>query len=159
MTEEYRLSAIVRLEKHRAINENTGCWEWTGFKHSQGYGWVSTEKPGKPTRVHRFAYRVYLLNGGELDRKVCICHKCDNPVCFNPEHLFLGSQADNVHDRANKGRKGMIGKTCIPKKLTEGDIRAIRVSSESSTAIAPIYGINPRTVRYIRARKCWKHVL
>lgn len=89
-------TSIVRTE--------TGCWEWTKAKAAAGYGVMSFYK--RMVGVHRVAYRLF---HGEIPNGMVICHKCDNPPCFNPEHLFLGTQKDNVHDMLRKGRLGKVG--------------------------------------------------
>lgn len=98
----------VILER-RVINSN-GCWEWTGAKSSFGHGLVrykeSNDIPGrgKLVRVHRLA--AMLWKGLSLDDPLHVCHDCpggDNPVCFNPKHLFIGTQRDNIQDAIKKG--------------------------------------------------------
>jgi hypothetical protein len=76
----------------------SGCWEWTKGKVSYGYG-VAWYK-GQGCRAHRLSYQLYF---GEIPDGLCICHKCDNPTCINPEHLFLGTNKDNIRDRDAKG--------------------------------------------------------
>lgn len=76
-----------------------GCWEWTGSLTPPGYGQVYFN--GKNYRAHRLAYFAF---NGEFDKSLFVCHKCDNPKCVNPKHLFLGTCKDNTHDSINKGR-------------------------------------------------------
>ena len=80
-----------------------GCWEWLGAKDRAGYG---TRRIGKRNKsknwfAHRLSYKHY---NGDFDESLCVCHSCDNPICINPEHLFLGTHADNMRDMTNKGR-------------------------------------------------------
>lgn len=76
-----------------------GCWEWTGLKHPTGYGRVQWDGSGG------YAHRaVWVIKYGAIPDGMHICHRCDNPGCVNPDHLFLGTVADNMHDRDNKGR-------------------------------------------------------
>lgn len=72
-----------------------GCWEWTGKRGARGYGYY------RKVRVHRLSY---WLEYGELPASLVVRHKCDNPICVRPDHLELGTQADNVHDMLRKGR-------------------------------------------------------
>lgn len=83
-----------------AFEPNTGCWLWTrSTLQSGGYGVISLNK--KPHRVHVLSYRLFV---GEIGPGMFVCHKCDTPPCFNPDHLFLGTQADNMRDASKKKR-------------------------------------------------------
>lgn len=92
-----RFAAVVATRTRRT---ETGCLEWTGGTHKQGYGILGAR--GKNSLTHRLAWEV--SNGRQLLSGECVCHRCDNPPCVNPEHLFLGSHADNMRDMFAKGR-------------------------------------------------------
>lgn len=77
------------------------CIEWRGWVNSNGYG--STTFRGKTIGVHQ---RAWIEAYGEIPPGMCVCHRCDNPLCVNPEHLFLGTVLDNNRDRDRKGRNG-----------------------------------------------------
>ena len=105
------------LFDHRSIDRNTGCWNWTGSKQSKGYGYARFNR--KMYLVHRLAAFFFLdfdLNSGNI-----VMHKCDNPPCFNPQHLFVGTNADNTKDAMKKGRlrKGLCR---LGHKITGGNV-------------------------------------
>jgi len=90
---------IERFKKKYTIADN-GCWEWTGWKNHDGYGFFRYLNK-KEIQAHRFSAKH--LAGQDITNKV-VCHKCDNPGCVNPEHLFVGTQSDNVRDMHIKKR-------------------------------------------------------
>jgi len=79
---------------------DTGCWNWSGVCTKDGYGWF-TPLTRLKIYAHRFSYLMFI---GEIGSGMCVLHKCDNPRCVNPEHLFLGTQSDNMTDKKIKGR-------------------------------------------------------
>lgn len=94
---------MANSPEKRLINKtvrNGTCWEWTGARNSQGYGLIRFKE--KIVFTHRLAH---LLFKGQNPGKLFVCHKCDNPPCINPAHLFLGTASDNAHDRRIKDRK------------------------------------------------------
>lgn len=92
-----------------AENGKNGCIVFTGLKSPKGYGKIRFQ--GKHYRAHRLSY---ILENGEINSNVLVCHKCDNPPCVNPDHLFIGTAKDNAIDRKNKGR-GNNQYTIIPR--------------------------------------------
>lgn len=96
--------------KHVCISESNECWIWQGTFLVKGYGVCTVE--GKQVRAHR---RSYELSFGEIPEGLIICHKCDNPKCVNPNHLFAGTHVDNAHDRDAKGR-GKFPRTKVTTK-------------------------------------------
>ena len=82
------------------VKKTSSCWLWTGYKEKDGYGRFRVGR-GKRMRAHRFSW-LYLR--GDIPENKIICHKCDNPICVNPDHLFVGTHKENTTDMFNKGR-------------------------------------------------------
>lgn len=132
------------------VNSLNGCWLWTASV-SNHYGRFSI---GKQTAyAHRFSYE---LANGAIPAGFYVCHTCDNPLCVNPAHLFLGTHQDNMDDRNNKGRmaRGITNRA----KLTESNVLDIRASAESVSDLAYNYGVSPQHIRLILSRKSWSHI-
>lgn len=131
------------------------CWPWTGTIDRNGYGVISDEKR-RQIRAHRIAYERVK---GRIPDGLCVLHHCDNRPCCNPDHLFVGTDADNNHDRHRKGRYP-TGAAHPLAKLTDQDVREIRSSYPQMTqkSIAERYGLDQTTISEIVLRKKWKHV-
>lgn len=143
-----------RIEANVRKDEATGCWLWQGALSADGYG--SLRIGGAKERVHRAAYRHFK---GDIAPDLCVCHRCDNPACVNPDHLFLGTPKDNALDRAAKGRGGNLRGGCNGRaKLTEEQVRAIRTSAETGAAIARRLGVSKVLVCRIRRGEAWTHL-
>lgn len=161
-------SVITRLLAKRVITD-AGCWEWTGSRAPAGYGAMSFH--GKRTLVSRVSAAVFL--GFSLDAALFVCHHCDNPPCFNPAHLFIGTAADNTQDRISKGRPGPAdalrgkrspktqGSRHVNAKLSEADIpeiRALLANGLPQTRIAARFEVSSTTINHIAHGKAWTHV-
>ena len=149
-----QLSVKERLEKNGVVKEN-GCIEWAKQRDTDGYGKISIKN--YPYAVHRVAYEIY---NGPIPPGMLVCHKCDNPSCFNPEHLFLGSSKDNLQDMVNKGRKPR-GEKVHNSKLTEEQVREIKIrlnAGEKVSNIAEDYAVHGRAIRLIKDGINWKHI-
>lgn len=93
----------TRFWKKVAAPDSAGCWNWTAFLDTDGYGHIRLGGRGTPQRpAHRVAWQLF---NGPVPEGLLICHKCDNPRCVNPSHLFLGTHADNLQDMTDKGRR------------------------------------------------------
>ena len=99
------------------------CWEWTGAKLRDGYGRIREGgQYGRPVLAHRASWE---LAKDPIPKGMCVLHRCDNPACVNPAHLFLGTISDNAQDMVNKGRSTR-GERVITSKLTEQGVHEIR---------------------------------
>ena len=123
-------------------NNDAVCWEWTGRKSNAGYGQI---KDNYRTRhAHRVSYELYK---GPIPKGLFVCHKCDNPGCVNPDHLFLGTPQINARDAARKGRSDgfkRLGTAHPLGTLTDDQIKEIRRLAETTTGkeIAARFGIS-----------------
>lgn len=148
------IDGIERFSKRYIVNPSTGCWEWSASTNT-GYGQMRLF--GSLILAHRASW---LLHFGDPADQV-VCHKCDNPICVNPQHLFLGQQADNVADMHAKGRarkRGLKGEAHNLAKLTADIVRQIRASPLTDRELAEAYGVTRATVFDVRRGKTWKHI-
>jgi predicted XRE-type DNA-binding protein len=145
------------MYRRSSINKDTGCWEWGGAK-VKGYGKMKVKR--KLVSVHRMSAAMFL--GFDLSSSLFVCHHCDNPVCWNPHHLFIGTQQDNMRDRDTKGRGGSFkGEQNGAARLTEKDVLEIRrrvTEGATQSSIAREFGIAQPSVSDIVNRKKWKHI-
>lgn len=109
-----------------------------------------------------FAHRIaFILEYGSIPKGNYVLHRCDNPACVRPSHLWLGTLADNNADMAAKGRargKVMLGCTNPKAKLTEAAVKEIRASESPLVELARKYGVSATTIGYVRRGRIWKHV-
>lgn len=134
---------------------NSGCWIWTGWTfNGPGYGGFDINRRG------HLAHRVsWLLYRGPIPDGLSVCHKCDVPACVNPDHLFLGTPADNTQDMISKGRNSRRdGERNAMATLTDELVRKIRNATGSQRSVAARFGVSHATVWAIRNRKRWGHV-
>lgn len=132
------------------VKKTDGCWEWTGYRTRKGYGEVYIRGEGS-RRAHRVSYQ---LHHGTVPKSMQILHRCDNPPCVNPDHLFLGTAADNTRDMLEKGRFKSA-------KLSDREVLEIRrkyASGETQDAIAKEFHIDQTNVSQIVLGKTWKNL-
>lgn len=151
-----------RLKLKTKLNPVTGCWEWTASLNTNGYGQFRIN--GTTEQAHRAAWMIFrgpIPADASAYGTVNVLHRCDNPLCVNPDHLFLGDQADNANDAVSKGRwgkRGMPGQLHGRAVLTEKDVRRIRASSESAEILAGKLNVSKSTILHVLKRRTWKHI-
>jgi len=137
---------------------NTGCWLWIAYAHANGYGQFNVTAT-QPRRAHRVAYELYV---GPIPAGLCACHRCDTPLCVNPDHLFLGTHRDNVADKMAKGRGGdRRGEASGRARLTEAQVLQVMAlcrGGATRASVAARFGVASGTIRSIVKGLTWSHV-
>ncbi len=151
-----RLSLMDRFLKK--VNKTETCWLWIGGKSSYGYAKLWNGK--KPELASRISWRLFK---SDIPDGMCICHRCDNPACVNPDHLFLGTKSDNNVDRAQKGRnRDQRGEKNEIAKLTAEQVLEIRqrhaAGGVTQRRLASEYGVCFQAIHDIIRRRNWQHV-
>lgn len=153
----WNLTPLQRFNDKWIPEPNSGCWLWSGAvneidREVRGYMWY---KGG-----HRRASRIsWDLRHGIIPEGLNVLHKCDTPLCVNPDHLFLGTTRENVHDSIKKGRRRYSrGHAPVNRKLTESQVLSIREDPRKSTQIYKEYPVSARTIRSIKNRKRWRNL-
>lgn len=154
MMKEMRLKQSGSIEDRffsRFIKMDSGCWQWTAHADKNGYGVLPGDK--KNIRAHRLSYEIHV---GQIPKELFVCHRCDNPGCVNPDHLFLGTAKDNNQDSLKKGRH-YVGEKNGRAKLTWEKVKNIRQSNKSKKELAIIYEVSVQTIKAVKNNKVWKN--
>ena len=136
----------LKFKFETLIKDGIECWLWTGYKDKDGYGRITYL--GEDWRTHRLSYELYK---GTIPKGLLVCHTCDNPSCINPDHLWLGTNKDNVQDMHYKGRRNpncgqkLKCNTQIVKEIRE----ILAIGTLSQLEIANIFNISQLTVSRI----------
>jgi len=154
----------------KRVDKSGECWPWTGYKNQCGYG--VTYKRNKHVLAHRLAWEIV---HGAIPNGMQVLHKCDNPRCCNPAHLFLGTHKDNMEDMTRKGRRVRgeqlrlsiknppRGERCARTKLTSAQVleirRRYRPRVVSVSMLAKEFGINRSAIWKIVRGQRWRHLL
>lgn len=134
----------------RYVRKNEVCWEWTASLNHSGYGVfapLATHKNGKIEGAHRYSWKLHY---GEIPKGKYVCHSCDNPKCVRPDHLFLGTQRENMDDMIDKGR--------FKSKLTIEDVKFIKSSRLTQVKLAAKFGVRQTTISNVITGHAWGHV-
>jgi len=141
------------LEK---VDKLDDCWEWAASK-CRGYGQFRIGE--KMRRAHRISW---IIHNGKIPIGMFVCHRCDNPACVNPAHLFLGTQKDNIQDALKKGRMAITkGEFNGQSKLTEAQVLSIRreyAEGKTISELARKYKAGWTTIHRVVTRETWRHI-
>lgn len=142
---------------HKRILKTKGCWLWQGNLDTKGYGRFSLF--GKVHKAHRLSYQEFK---GKVPKELFVCHKCDNPQCVNPKHLFLGTIQDNLRDMYDKGRGAdRHGEKSTNCKLTNVDVLIMREALEKGFRCIDVrkyFKISSAHISAIKYKRRWSHI-
>jgi hypothetical protein len=142
----YSAKAIATFMRNvRLPGDPAACWVWIGSKHKNSHrGYFSML--GQTVFAHQFAYRLFR---GLIMDGMCVCHTCDNPECVNPDHLWLGTHAENMADMVRKGRQAKLTRDCVPTTKIRTSLMAEIQQKHGvmpASEIAKQYGVTERTI-------------
>jgi len=152
----------------KVTKSDDGCWNWTAAKDKRGYGRLNLGQKKGIILAHRLSW---ILAFGDIPDGICVLHACDNPSCQRPDHLFLGTIADNIADMDAKGRRVTVSNPSYAPKvwgskhhratITESDVVEIRrlySEGETVSALTKTYGMSRGNMQRLLRGKNWKHV-
>lgn len=144
---------LAKLQEWVATRDRSTCWIWP-YRKRKGYGVLTVARV--TVKAHRLAYAID--HGVPLRHDGC--HTCDTPACFNPDHIFDGTHAQNVADAKRKGRlalppRSRPGRRVAHKRLSAEAVRSIRADERTNAAVAADYGVSPTLISNVRNGKAW----
>ena len=140
------------------VDKTSTCWNWTANTNNKGYGMFSINKAIGKKLAHRISFE---LHGGEIPNGACVLHRCDNPACVNPDHLFLGTHRDNMRDKELKGRANHKGRHGNAIKFSDADqmrILTMRKSGLSLKTIGAEFGCDKGVISRFLKKRCQRDV-
>lgn len=143
----------IKTKKITYVVNDKGCWECTSHWLDQD-GYAHIWRFGRKISLHRYVYEQEI---GKIPDGFFVMHKCDNPTCFNPEHLTVGTVLDNNRDKVSKGRQ-CLGESNGRSKLSEVDVIKIFLSNKSGPELAKEFGVSHPVIYAIKHGKRWVHV-
>jgi hypothetical protein len=156
-----RAPLAERFERMVVPEPNSGCWLWLGTWSSKGYGQI--RRPGAKggvAQAHAVAWELH--SGKRVPKGMVVCHRCDNPPCVNPAHLFVGTHKDNSDDKERKGRgnrpRGSTHYAAVFSDKSVAEIRLRYAAGETGVALANAFGVCQSTIYHITSRRTWKHM-
>lgn len=154
----YTQRELVEVLEQHSIVRDTGyrspCWLWRGYRDYEGYGKMTVK--GCDTAIHRLVWELWF---GAIPKGKCVLHRCDQPACWRPFHLFVGTVEDNNKDRSAKGRS-VHGEKSPVSKLRARDVIQIRqrYPQESLKQLAKAFGVSWPAIWHIVRRRSWNHL-
>lgn len=163
MSEEEKMRRLKKsFEKH--VIRQEGCWGWKGPTARGGYAVMSCRRAMGSDRGHKASWMIHF---GSIPARMHVCHKCDNPICTNPDHLWIGTHQQNNDDKISKGRQAhnipphKRGSENGSSKLSENQVKEIKgliLEGHSCHRIGKEFGVSHQTILRIKNGKNWKHI-
>jgi HNH endonuclease len=155
-SQDFSPTLISRFWSKVLVSTKTECWTWVGAK-ATGYGTINLSENKRTFKAHRVSWVIHF---GTIPDKLCVLHRCDNPECVNPNHLFLGTYADNSTDKCNKGRASWLKHEAHPMaKLDKKSVEKIRslysTGNFTHKTLAEMFGVARRTVSHVTCEDNW----
>lgn len=145
---------FMRFWEKVLLDDDDKCWEYIGPITSGGYGKITNKGKGFP--AHRFSW---MIRYGKIPNGLCVLHKCDNPPCVNPKHLFLGTYKDNAQDKIKKHRCNFKGTNNGRAKLDWNKVNKIRelwiTGNYTKVGLGKLFGVSDTTIGMIIKNQIW----